>query len=182
VDSHFDPLRRSGEAAEHDPTTLKNLDARVQSTNAAFAKRATRPFRECIEDPAGSYVIYCNNHPAQAGVPHFTDAQGWYPGMGLRGEDLFFRDVDASVVVPSKDNRRYTTPIVDENGNPLTDLYGTDLGDGIILGSGNPADGNPLDDPVEDLSLGVEFTVRRVAGNNRWVVIGVRAARADNTP
>jgi immune inhibitor A len=28
-------------------------------------------------------------------------------------------------------------------GNPLTDLYGTDLGDGIILGSGNPADGNP---------------------------------------
>jgi len=31
-------------------------------------------------------------------------------------------------------------------------------------------------------SLGVEFTVKRVAGNNRWVVIGVRAARADNTP
>jgi hypothetical protein len=50
------------------------------------------------------------------------------------------------VVVPSKDNRRYTTRIVDENGNPLTDLYGTDLGDGIILGSGNPADGNPLED------------------------------------
>jgi hypothetical protein len=23
---------------------------------------------------------------------------------------------------------------------------------------------------------------RRVAGNNRWVVIGVRAAKADNTP
>jgi hypothetical protein len=102
--------------------------------------------------------------------------------MELRGEDLFFRDVDASVVVPSKDNRRYTTRIVDENGNPLTDLYGTDLGDGIILGSGNPADGNPLDNPVEDLSLGVEFTVKRVAGNNRWVVIAVHAARADNTP
>ena len=102
--------------------------------------------------------------------------------MELRGEDLLFRDVDASVVVPSKDNRRYTTRIVDENGNPLTDLYGTDLGDGIILGSGNPADGNPLDNPVEDLSLGVEFVVRKVAGNNRWVVIGVRAARADNTP
>ena len=36
--------------------------------------------------------------------------------------------------------------------------------------------------PAEDLSLGVELTVRRVAGNNRWVVIGVRAAKADNTP
>ena len=50
------------------------------------------------------------------------------------------------------------------------------------LGSGNPADGNPLDTPVEDLSLGVELVVRRVAGNNRWVVIGVTAARADNAP
>jgi immune inhibitor A len=182
VDSHFDPLRRSGEAATHDPTTLKNLQSRAQSSNAAFAKRGTRPFRECIEDPAGSYTTYCNNHAALSGVPHFTDAKGWYPGMELRGEDLFFRDVDASVVVPSVDNRRYTTRIVDENGNPLTDLYGTDLGNGIILGSGNPADGNPLDTPVEDLSLGVEFTVRRVAGNNRWVVIGVHAAKADNTP
>ena len=42
--------------------------------------------------------------------------QGWYPGLELRGEDLFFRDIDASVVVPSKDNRRYTTRIVDETG------------------------------------------------------------------
>ena len=38
------------------------------------------------------------------------------------------------------------------------------------------------DATVEDLSLGVEFTVRKVAGNNRWVVIGVHAARGDNTP
>jgi immune inhibitor A len=182
VDSHFDPLRRSGEAAAHDPTTLKNLPSRAQSSNAAFAKRTTRPFRECIEDPAGSYVTYCNRHAALPGVPHFTDAKGWYPGLELRGEDLFFRDVDASVVVPSRDHRRYTTRIVDENGNPLTDLYGTDLGDGIILGSGNPADGNPLDTPVVDLSLGVEFVVRRVAGSNQWAVIGVRAARAENAP
>jgi immune inhibitor A len=182
VDSHFDPLRRTGEAAEHDPTTLKNLPSRAQSSNAAFAKRPTRQFRECVEDPAGSYTTYCNVHAPLAGVPHFTDAKGWYPGMELRGEDLFFRDIDASVVVPSKDNRRYTTRIVDENGNPLTDLYGTDLGDGIILGSGDPADGNPLDTPVEDLSLGVELTVRRVAGNNRWVVIGVHAPRPTTPP
>jgi immune inhibitor A len=182
VDSHFDPLRRFGEAAEHDPTTLKNLPSRAQSSNAAFAKRPTRSFRECIEDPAGSYTVYCNRHAPLPGVARFTDAKGWYPGLELRGEDLFFRDIDASVVVPSKDHRRYTTRIVDADGNPLTDLYGTDLGDGIILGSGNPADGNPLDNPVEDLSLGVQFVVRKVAGNNRWVVIGVRAARADNTP
>jgi immune inhibitor A len=182
VDSHFDPLRRFGEAAEHDPTTLKNLPSRAQSSNAAFAKRPTRQFRECIEDPVGSYTTFCNVHAPLAGVPHFTDAQGWYPGFELRGEDLFFRDIDASVVVPSRDQRRYTTRIVDPDGNPLTDLYGTDLGDGIILGTGNPADGNPLDTPVEDLSLGVEFTVRRVAGSNRWVVIRVNAADAANAP
>jgi hypothetical protein len=64
----------------------------------------------------------------------------------------------------------------------VTDLYGTDLLDGIILGSGNPADGNPLDTPVEDLSLGVQFEVRQVAGNNRWVLVRVHAASADNTP
>src|SRR4029453_4945776 len=70
---------------------------------------------------------------------------------------------------PSKDQRRYTTRIVDENGNPLTDLYGTDLGDGIILGSGNPADGNPLDPPGGDFSLGGEVWAPRGAGNNRGV-------------
>jgi hypothetical protein len=36
--------------------------------------------------------------------------------------------------------------------------------------------------PVEDLSFGVEFVLRRVAGNNRWVVIGVRAAPAEDVP
>ena len=39
-----------------------------------------------------------------------------------------------------------------------------------------------LDTPVEDLSLGVEFVVRRVAGSNPWAVIGVRAAQAENAP
>jgi immune inhibitor A len=146
VDSHLDPLRRFGEAAEHDSTTLKNLPSRAQSSNAAFAKRSTRQFRECVEDPVGSYEVYCNVHGPQAGVPHFTDVKGWYPALELRDEDLFFRDLDASVVVPSKDHRRCTTRIVDTEGNPLTELYGTDLGDGIVLG------------------------------------IGVRAARAENTP
>jgi hypothetical protein len=134
---------------EHARKTINLVDRHHQVV--AAHKRPTRGFEECIEDPAGSYTVYCNTHAPLAGVPHFTDAKGWYPGLELRGEDLFFRDIDASVLVPSKDNRRYTTRIVDADGNPLTDLSGTDLGDGIILGSGNPADGNPLDTPAEDL-------------------------------
>ena len=81
VDSHFDPLRRFGEAAEHDPTTLKNLPSRAQSSNAAFAKRSTRPFRECIEDPVDSYTIYCNRHAPSRRAP-LHRRQGLVPGAG----------------------------------------------------------------------------------------------------
>jgi hypothetical protein len=67
VDSHFDPLRRSGEAAEHDPSVLENLQSRAQSSNAAFAKRGTRPFRECIEDrPARTRPTATTTRPCQA--------------------------------------------------------------------------------------------------------------------
>jgi immune inhibitor A len=82
VDSHFDPLRRSGEAAEHDPTTLKNLDARIQSTNAAFAKRATRPFRECIEDPARLVCHLLQQPPGPGRRPALHRRQGLVPGDG----------------------------------------------------------------------------------------------------
>jgi hypothetical protein len=73
-------------------------------------------------------------------------------------------------------------PGVDLRGYTVENHYREMSKGAYDLGSGNPADGNPLDTPVEDLSLGVEFVVRRVAGNNRWVVIGVRAARAENAP
>ena len=160
---------------------LVAMAAVSRSAAASAGDRASGPVP--LGPSTGSYYnpVAPNVDRPAGGVPHFADAKGWYPGLELRGEDLFFRDIDASVVVPSKDNRRYTTRIV-ADGNPLTDLYGTDLGDGIVLGSGNPADGNPLDTPVEDLSLGVQFEVRRVAGNNRWVVVAVNAAKADNTP
>jgi hypothetical protein len=105
--------------------------------------------------------------PGAARCAHLTDAKGCTgAGVARRGPVLPRRR--RLGVVPSKDNRRYTTRIVDENSSPLTGLYGLDPGDGIILGSGDPADGNPLDTPVEDLSLGVEFVVCRAAGSNQW--------------
>ena len=81
----------------------------------------------------------CNTFAPQAPVSTFTDAKTWYPGLELRATGLYFRDIDASVVVPSKGNAQYTTRIVDADGNLLTDLFGEDIGIGI-LGTGNPAD------------------------------------------
>jgi immune inhibitor A len=81
----------------------------------------------------------CNTFAPQAPVSTFTDAKTWYPGLELRGSSLFFRDIDASVVVPSKGNAQYTTRIVDAAGNLVPGLFGADIGIGV-LGTGNPAD------------------------------------------
>ena len=183
VDSHFDPFRRSGEAAEKDTSTLDNLPSRPQSSNIAFGVQPTYPFRECLESPEGSYDLYCTDLPAQAPVSTFTDAQGWAPGFEFRpgsgpGTGLFFRDIDGGSVVPSRDNAVYTTRIVHADGSPFPELYGIDLfGDGsVILGTGNPADGNP-DTEAGDLSLGVSFAITKVGKDNKSATIRVQPAR-----
>jgi immune inhibitor A len=139
VDSHFDPLRRTGANAALDPSTLKNLPSRPQSSNAAFNLFGTYPFNEC-QAQADFTGEVCNTFGRQNAVSTFTDAKGWYPGLEVRGSDLFYRDVDASTVVPSRGNQPYSTRVVDAAGNPVTDLYGLDIGLATPFGSGNPAD------------------------------------------
>jgi immune inhibitor A len=140
VDSHFDPLRRTGAAAALDPTTLKNLPSRPQSSNAAFNLVGSYSFKECLTDDAIT-VEKCNTHPAQGAVTTFTDDRGWYPGFELRDDGrLFYRDADASTVVPSRGNAPYSTRFVDSAGNPLKQYYGYDIGAITKMGSGNPAD------------------------------------------
>jgi len=139
VDSHYDPLRRAGAAAALDPTTLDNLPSRPQSSNSAFGLVPTKAFRECLTDAAVT-VEECTDFGPQSPVSAFTDANTWYPGIEVRGDLLFFRDIDASTVVPSQGNAPYTTRVVDAAGNPLPGLYGLDLGANIVLGTGNPGD------------------------------------------
>ena len=167
VDSHFDPFRRAGIAAVKDPSTLNNLPSRPQSSNNAFTTHATYPFTECLAEVANEdwRNEYCTSFGSQPGVSVFTDAKGWYPGLELRAQGLFFRDIDASVVVPSAGNQPYSTRIVDANGSPITDLYGEDLGQGIVLGSGNPAD--------EGVAMGVSFSVVRPAKDNTYATVRV---------
>jgi immune inhibitor A len=165
VDSHFDPLRRTGDAATADTTTLKNLPSRPQSSNAAFGLRTTYPFTECLEKADEPYSEYCADYPAQDPVRTFTDARGWVPGLEDRGEDgLFWRDIDASAVVPSRDNRPYSTRIVYPNGDAATDDYGVDLGF-TTTGTGNPGD--------DGVAYGTVIRILRAMDGNRSALISV---------
>jgi immune inhibitor A len=164
VDSHFDPLRRTGEAAEKDPTELKNLPSRPQTSNAAFALHKTYAFTECLEAEGEPFSEYCTDFGRQPIIRTFTDNKGWYPGIEVRGEDLFYRYAEGSTVVPSRDIQPYTTRVVNPDGSPATELYGTDIG-GTILGTGNPADAG--------VAFGTVIRVVKAGPGNRWAQLWV---------
>ncbi len=50
VDSHYNPLRRTGEAAAKDPTATDNIPSRPQSSDIAFGLQKTYPFTECLAE------------------------------------------------------------------------------------------------------------------------------------
>ncbi|WP_248962708.1 immune inhibitor A domain-containing protein [Sphaerisporangium perillae] len=159
VDSHFDPLRRTGKAAELDPGTLKNIPSRPQSSNAAFGFIKTYPFKECLEGEP--FTEYCTQFAPQAGVKTFTDAKTWYPGLESRETGLFYRFRDGSVVVPSKGDQPYSVRVVNADGSPATDLYGETI-NGFTLGSGNPGD--------EGKQLGVQIKLVAPLPGNLGVI------------
>ncbi|MGV9766699.1 immune inhibitor A domain-containing protein [Micromonospora tulbaghiae] len=171
VDSHNDPLRRKGVAAEKDPSVLKNLPSRPQSSNAAFGLKPTYPFKECLEAADEPYSEYCTKFGPQAPVRGFTDAKGWYPGIEIRDGAAYARDNDASVVIPSRGNQQYTTRVVNPDGTPATDYYGSTLGGGaIVLGTGNPGDAG--------VQYGVSIIIKRAAKDNSYATVYVVPPRS----
>lgn len=173
VDSHFDPLRRKGEAADKDASTLNNMPSRAQSSNVAFGLHKTYKFDECLAEVEGEdwATEYCTTINRREGVSTFTDDQTWYPGIEVRtrnsseGESFFFRDVDASVVIPNGGNEPYTTRVVDRHGELLPEYFGVDLGINSLLGTGEPT--NPL---------GVSFDLQSVDEKNRFATVMVDPA------
>lgn len=168
VDSHFDPLRRSGEAATKDTSVLDNLPSRAQTSNAAFGA-ATKPFTECLAEVPGDTWTneYCTDFGSQPAVSTFDDSRGWYPGIEARGAQLYFRDADASTVIPNGDNEAYPVRVVDQDGNPLPDLYGNDIGLPVVLGDGNPTKPH-----------GVKLTVGKTRAGNSIAQVTVQPAKA----
>ncbi|NJC15121.1 immune inhibitor A [Micromonospora profundi] len=170
VDSHFDPYRRTGEAAVKDPSVTDNLPSRPQSSNAAFSLKPTYPFTECLEAADEPYSAYCTKFKALPPVKGFTDAKGWYPGIEMRDGAAYARDNDASVVLPSRDNAPYTTRVTHPDGSPAPEYYGVTLGGGaIVLGTGNPGD--------QGVNYGVSLTIKKAARDNTSATIHVTSAR-----
>ena len=155
VDSHFDPFRRQGVAADKDPSTLNNLPSRPQSSNIAFGLRPTYPFRECFELlPAEPFSEYCTDFGAQAPVNKFTDTKGWYPGIEIRGAAA----CSSATSTPRRSCRRWATPRTrpassTRTGTRCRHFYGLDLGSNIVLGTGNPAD--------DGVAIGVSIEVMK---------------------
>ncbi|MEU8114916.1 immune inhibitor A domain-containing protein [Micromonospora sp. NPDC048947] len=170
VDSHFDPLRRTGEAAVKDPSVTDNLPSRPQSSNAAFTLQRTYPFTECLEAADEPYSAYCTKFKGLPPVKAFTDAKGYYPGIEMRDGAAYARDSDASVVLPSRDNAPYTTRVTNPDGSPAPEFYGVTLGGGaIVLGTGNPGD--------QGVNYGVSLTIKKAAGDNSSAMIYVTPAK-----
>lgn len=170
VDSHFDPLRRTGEAAVKDPSVTDNLPSRPQSSNAAFTLNRTYPFTECLEAADEPYSAYCTKFKGLPPVKAFTDAKGYYPGIEMRDGAAYARDNDASVVLPSRNNAPYTTRVTNPDGSPAPEFYGVTLGGGaIVLGTGNPGD--------QGVNYGVSLTIKKAAGDNSSAMIYVTPAK-----
>ena len=172
VDSHFDPFRRQGVAADKDPSTLNNLPSRPQSSNAAFGLRNTYPFTECFELlPAEPFSEYCTDFGAQNPKKKFTDKKGWYPGLELRGEDRVLsrrRRVDGRAV-----GRQ---PAV-QHAVRASGRYAVDgpLRHRPRARTSSPATGNPADDGV---AIGVSLEVKKVKKDKTSAQIRVVPAPA----
>ena len=170
VDSHFDPMRHTGASAdayEDEFQGNENFPTRMNASDMAFNLWGTNPAEDCFavdNDPA---QVHCTEVGTRPAVSQFTDALGWYPGIEVVGGVPFFRDWDASVVIPSSGNQPYSTRIVDQAGNPRLDLYGATIA-GHVMGSGNPGD--------DGVQLGVTFTLLRVAPGNTHATVHVTTA------
>ena len=162
VDSHFDPLRHTGVAAtkyDEDTDENENFPVRMETADVAFNTWGTDTIRDCfvVASPTDEY---CTAYGNQGAVSKFNDAKGYYPGLEYDPAfGLYFRDTDASVVIPSRGNQMYSTRIVHPDGSPATELYGASvLGGKFVLGSGNPGD--------EGKQYGVRFELEKTKQNN----------------
>ncbi|KRC61672.1 protease [Agromyces sp. Root81] len=166
VDSHFDPLRRTGDAAVGDRADKNNLPGRAQSSDVAFGLQSTYPFTECITGAELTEEL-CTDIPARDAVSTFTDDLGWTSGLEMDDQgNLYRRFRDGSAVVPSVGNAPYSTRIVDPEGNLITDLFGTPIGSlNTVLGTGNPAD--------DGVGYGTVIKVKKAFKGNTAALISI---------
>jgi immune inhibitor A len=166
VDSHYDPYRRTGDAAAKDGSSTDNLPSRPQSANIAFGLQQTHPFTECIAEVPGEDwgQEYCTAFGAQSPLSAFTDAKGYYPGVEYNTDGTRrARYLDSSVVVPQRTGD-YTVRAVHRDGSPAPEYYGRAYGP-FVLGTGNPT-----------TPWGVQFSIKKAGPGNTYALVEVNPA------
>ena len=156
VDSHFDPLRRTGMAAEKDPTTLKNMQGRVQTSNAAFSFDKTYPLHRVLREAAAS---------RSASTAPRSRAEGRLgrsptPRPGTPASSCATAACSTVTSTPRWSSRpRATSRTAPGSSTPTAprppSCTALDMGGGHVLGSGNPGD--------EGKALGVKFKLSHPA-------------------
>ncbi|MFI1583259.1 immune inhibitor A domain-containing protein [Embleya sp. NPDC020630] len=126
VDANPEPYRfphlPSNEAA--------NVEARVQSANAAFGFKDTAGFQACLR--AGDH---CANFAKTEPVRFFSDVFGYAPGVQAGPNGFEGKDRDGSTVVPAR--APYSTKVTKPDGSPDFANYGKPFHDSVT-GNGNP--------------------------------------------
>jgi len=166
VDSH--PFPYGWDTFSYSSGQPLMVSGRVQPADATFTLQDTTPFTIRLGyDPAtGEYVeepLETKTFGPRPPVSQFHDSVGYYPGFYWIGDGfLYWRDIDASAVVPAQGD--YTTKITDLDYNPFYGLYGVDVG-GTVLGSGNPGD--------DGVQWGLHAAVVNQAKDGSWGMIQV---------
>ena len=100
------------------------------------------------------------------------------PGIEVRLDlgGFYFRDRDASVVVPSYGGADYDWRVVWPDGSPATDFWGGGWG------SGDPQDGFTAgaydpDVPNEGVEIGTYIELQRVAKDSTWANVHIWNSR-----
>ena len=134
----------AGAAAQANPSLLDALPGRQQAATPRSGRSAgTRSGRASRAIRRSTTWSPATVRPARRRAGVHGRASSWYPGFEYRpdldpDDPLFFRDVDASVVVPSKDNQIYSTRVTDQNGSLLRTCSGRGLGDGTSPARATP--------------------------------------------
>ena len=194
VDAHYDPARLRGAAAAANPSLLTTSPRGSRPTTWPSAPVGRYPFRYCVPDPDGRRVRdrlqqFRQAQPGQAVHRRQDLVSGLGVPAGSRPEEpLFFRDVDASTVVPSKGNEIYSTRIVDRDGSAAAGAVTAPISAAATCSApATRADGRPAiegGDPgtTADLSLGVRIRVMNTNGKkNTKVRIAVRPGHQEGS-
>jgi immune inhibitor A len=165
VDPNFWPTQRpSGQA----------FAGRLESLEAALALQAQPDYTLEVRDPATGAVQRTDSMVGRPGASRFDDAHGYYPGYRLDAEGKpTIWDEDASVVVPSRDGKTYSTRATHADRSPATEVYGQDIGNGQFYGTGDPADAGA--------QLGLRIEVVDAAPDGSWGAVRVYNAGVDYT-